>query len=543
VALTEVDFVVRSGEILGLLGANGAGKSTLLNVIGGTVSPTEGAMAIYGEPVEFDSYGPLDARVHGIQRVFQELSTFTNLSVAENFAMTQSTAARQSRRATRQDARRRLKEVFPDTRISPRAPVGDLSLAQRQMVEIARAATAPGLSLLILDEPTSALPAAEAAQLARYVRRRAAEGLAVIYVTHKLDEAVELADRMVVLRDGRVHWEGEGRTATHDGLLAQLGAAVEPPEQPGGSSASRASVGDEVLELKGLSTGDLHDISLRVGRGELVGLAGLEGAGQRSLLQHIFNSRWRSRGALTLKGEAAYVSGDRQREGLLPLWSVGGNVGVSAVGNASRGGVVRPSRLEAISSRWLGEIGLRHRARSNIMELSGGNQQRTLLARALASDASLLLLDDPTRGVDVGAKRDIYEILDRIKAEGRSALFYSTENAEFLKCDRVYVMARGHIAAELEGPQATEDRIVQASYAVPSGVATVESADVDEVALPQTPLSRGLGWLRRLALTRSLPATVLLLAMLITDFTIEPNTRDTIGLELLLQASLWVWPT
>jgi ribose transport system ATP-binding protein len=547
-ALTDVDFDVRSGEILGLLGANGAGKSTLLNIIGGTVAPTQGQLTFAGLAKDFGQYGPLVARRLGIQRVFQELSMFTNLSVAENFALTATAGEGRSRRRMRQNTRLRLAEVFPGSGISPRAEVGELSLAQQQMVEISRAATEPGLRLLILDEPTSSLSAGEAAQLVDFIRRKADEGLAVIYVTHKLDEVLDLADRLTILRDGQVHWEGDGHTATHSDLLNLLGAnVVEGSARRDVERAVAPDGAEEVLGVRAFSSPDLHEISISIRPGEVVGLAGLEGAGQRSLLHQIFAARSRRRGAITVTGDAAYVSGDRQREGILPLWSVAENVGISALRLASAAGFVRRRQQRSIAERWLTELGLLPRAEANITQLSGGNQQRALLSRALASEASLLLLDDPTRGVDVGAKYEIYEILDRVKAEGRSALFYSTENIEFLKCDRVYVMAQGAIVAELSGAEATEERIVEASFTVPDHVRETKPAKAsipaagNGIAAPSTDLSQGrpggLARLGKMLSTPSIPAAVLFIAMLVTVFRVQPNTLTSFGLNLLLEAS------
>lgn len=527
-ALTTVDFQVGSGEIVGLLGANGAGKSTLLGVIGGTVDPTSGRMSIAGETVDPADYGPLAARRAGVQRVFQELSMFGNLTVAENFSLTASATDRRRGRSAQREARRRLAEVFPGNAISPRAEVGELSLAGQQMVEIARAATEPGVRLLILDEPTSALSADEAAQLLEFIRRRADQGLSVIYVTHKLDEILRLADRVVVLRDGRNHWEGDGRATTRSQLLAQLGAAPTEDELESARESAPPSDAAPVLSVTGLSGRGLKEVGLTVRRGEVVGLAGLEGSGQRSLLRQVFAARRRRRGRVRIVGDAAYVSGDRQREGVLPLWSVLENVGVSAIGESAVAGFVRRRRQHELARHWLERLGLAHRAESKIGELSGGNQQRAILGRALASRARLLLLDDPTRGVDVGAKHDIYDLLETAKSEGRSALFYSTENVEFQQCDRVYVMADGAIVAELPGSSATEERIMQASYA---GQSTTEARGTSARSSP--PLAA----LGRLLVARPTPAAVLCIGMLIAVVALRPTVLNPIASNLLFQSS------
>jgi ribose transport system ATP-binding protein len=541
--LQDVDLKINRGEILVLLGPNGAGKSTLLNIICGTLQPTSGELEVNGKKIDFAYYNGLDARKIGIHRVFQELSTFPNLTVAQNLQMTSGSAGRISRKEMLRRARDRM-QVFPDNRISVRTEAHSLTVAERQIVEIVRAMTEEGAHLVILDEPTSALQAEEAKQLASLVRRRAAEGVAVVYVTHKLEEAINLADRIVVLRDGRVHFDGDGRAVTHDRLLELLGAAVES-HRPNREAMDWTSGHRDALTVQHLSGPRLRDISVHVGSGEIVGLAGLEGAGQRELLQSIFDARAKRSGPIRSVGDVSYVSGDRKKEGVLPLWTVEKNVGISAVPNVASFGFVDFAKLRTVTQLWLKELGLSHRADSEILHLSGGNQQRALLGRALASDAPILLLDDPTRGVDVSAKGDIYAILDKLKENHRSAILYSTEVAEFRKCDRVYVMARGRIAAEFLGSEATEQRIIQASFAseAPEEDAALKQgssrpvAKVERINVDRPTLDRK-DYAKRILQARALPAAILALAMLCLAFWLEPHTLSTFGLNLLLQASV-----
>ncbi|QLH13017.1 ATP-binding cassette domain-containing protein [Paracoccus pantotrophus] len=527
--LHGIDLDIRAGEIIVLLGPNGAGKSTFLNIIGGTLEPTTGSLAFDGRNMDFAFYNGEDARTIGIQRVFQELSTFPNLTVAENMALTHKKGGSVSRRELVRQARERM-QAFPGNRIPVDAPLSILSIAERQMVEIARAMTEEGTRLVILDEPTSALSSEEVEQLSDLVRRKAAEGVAVIYVTHKLEEAVRLADRVVVLRDGRLHFDGAGQGLTHDRLLELLGATLEQHRGAAEGPARKDAAGADLLTVEGLSNGILHDIRMNVGEGEIVGLAGLEGAGQRELLQAIFDARGHQGQAINSATDIAYVSGDRKREGLLPIWSVQQNVEISAVPLHARMGFVDFKRLKSSARAWLQELGLAHRANSPIVSLSGGNQQRALLGRALASEAPLLLLDDPTRGVDAGAKASIYAILDDLKKNGRSAILYSTEVAEFAQCDRVHVMARGHIVAEFTGAEATEERIVHASFQDPTQGAEKVRATASG-PIRQGFLGRLIGW-------PALPAAVLMLVMFGMAFALQPRTLSTFGLELLLQASI-----
>jgi len=529
--LREISLDIRAGEILVLLGPNGAGKSTFLNIIGGTLPASSGTMTLNGQRIDFDSYIAGAARANGIQRVFQELSTFANLTVGENLALTSHQRTATSRRELMRIARERL-QVFPGNLIDVSAEVSELSVAERQMVEIARAMTEQGTRLVILDEPTSALSTHEAEQLADLVHRKADEGVAIIYVTHKLEEALKLAHRVVVLRDGQLHFDGDGRSLTHDQLLGLLGAAAD--QHHTAEPQTNSPVLQDLLTVQSLTGPRLHDICIHVGKGEIVGVAGLEGAGQRELLQTLFATRGRTSGAIRSLSEMAYVSGDRKREGLLPLWNVEDNVAISAAPRFSRFGFVDFSALKTTAQNWLSELGLSHRAGSQIVSLSGGNQQRALLCRALASEAPLLLLDDPTRGVDANAKASIYAILGNVRESGRSAILYSTEVAEFHQCDRVYVMARGHVVVELSGAEATEERIVQASFTNPSGASTplnTMAAATDRSLFRSASLRRLIAW-------RSLPASILMIAMFALAFWQQPNALSTFGLELLLQASI-----
>ena len=528
--LHDINLDIYPGEILVLLGPNGAGKSTFLNIIGGTLQPTVGTLDVYGQVVDFDQPAGGRVRTRGIQRVFQELSTFPNLTVAENLALTSREPRVGSRRAIAQRASERLR-VFPGNGIDVRSEVAELSIAERQMVEIARAMTEPSTRLIILDEPTSALSLREADQLVEIVTRRADEGIAIIYVTHKLEEAIRLAHRIVVLRDGRVHFDGDGRNITHDALLTLLGATVDQHEHP--ERAERSGESYDLLRINGLSSNKLHNINIRIGAGELIGIAGLEGAGQRDLLQTIFEARARTTAHVTSTTDIAYVSGDRKREGLLPLWDVESNVAISAATLHSKKGLIDFTNLKRTAQYWLDELGLAHRANSSITSLSGGNQQRALLGRALASDAPLLVLDDPTRGVDANAKASIYELLDSIRAKGRSVILYSTEIAEFQKCDRVYVMARGHVVAEFEGSEASEERIVQASFKSPPPVP--HRSGLDNQLGGQGSERRGI---KPLLSWRSLPAAFLMIFMFGLAFWQQPNAMSPFGLELLLQASV-----
>ncbi|HEY6492722.1 MAG TPA: sugar ABC transporter ATP-binding protein [Trebonia sp.] len=478
--LDDINLAVDRGQVLGLLGSNGAGKSTLLNIIAGAVPASAGTIGFGGETVPVADHGVGRAAARGIACVYQELSLFPNLSVAENFRLARPGDAGHTRRQAATATAAALRTVFPGCAISPRAEVAGLSIAEQQTVEIGIVASRPDLSVLILDEPTSALSREGARNLREYAVRKAAEGVAVIYVTHKLDEVLELCERIVVLRDGRVAWDGARASITRERLLEVLGA-----KEAGGresSAAGRPPVVSQgrtrpgpVLEARARPEAG-EEIPIVVRPGEVVGLAGLEDAGQRQLLRAIYSGRGGPGGAcVTLHGTVAYVTGDRQREGVFDQWSVRDNILISGLRDLSRWGWIRARQARGVARHWSHTLSIvAEHQESPIVALSGGNQQKALIARGLASGARLLLLDDPTRGIDIHTKRDFYDVLGLIRDEGRSALLYSTEDREFLECDRVYVLARGRVVRELSGAGISLPEIIRWSYALPDGTARDE---------------------------------------------------------------------
>jgi ribose transport system ATP-binding protein len=494
--LSNVDFSVQPGEIVGLIGANGAGKTTLLRVLGGVIAPSAGTVRLGGHDVGVPPrFNAVEAWRHGVAMVHQEPSLCTNLAVWENWALLYDRVA-QGRRAKRiVDASRALEAVFPGSSISARASVSALSLAQRQMVEIARAASHPELKLLVLDEPTSALSGESSSKLTAFLKEVLHHGASVIYVTHKLDEVLDLADRIVVLRNGEVCWAGLRGEAKREQLVEELGA--RPSSRSGPQSGHRGPAGTSpagtahqadvapaanargtgpAVTVRGLRTGRLHGVDIVAQSGEIVGLAGLEGAGQRDVLQAIFRKgRGSGHGEVIVQGSVAYVSGDREGEGSLPLWDIHHNILIGALGlkKIARAGLIRWKVADRVVERWFEHLDIAaENPRAKLTGLSGGNQQKVLIARAFASDATVLLLDDPTRGVDVGTKAAVYSVLEEARATGRTIIVYSTEDAEFHYCDRVYVFAQGRISGELTMADVSGPEIVRLSYAIVGAAGT-----------------------------------------------------------------------
>ncbi|MBW4078549.1 MAG: sugar ABC transporter ATP-binding protein [Acidobacteria bacterium] len=477
-ALAGVDLSIQGGEVLGLVGANGAGKSTLLRIITGTVSRTAGTMSLDGLSVDLSHYHPRMAQDAGIHCVYQELSLCSNLTVAENFELSRSHSLGRSRAEVLEAATNAINEVFPAPGFGPRAYVESLRHAQRQMVEIARAATQPGLRLLILDEPTSALSSERVAQFHEFLRRCKERSIGVIYVTHKLDEVLSISDRIVALRSGRKVWDVRATDASRAALVEHLGGVSMASVSDGSPGPLEVSdQGAQVMNRAPLVevasvkyTGNPHwsGAPFVVREGEVVGVAGLEGSGQKELLRDIFFSRHkRSDNGVVLRTPAAYVSGDRKREAVFPMWSIADNIALTGLRSfASRLGVIRTRQVHDVVDRWFAELGIVARSpESRITELSGGNQQKAVIARGLASDAQLLIMDDPTRGVDLETKESVYALLRDLKSRDRAAIYYSTEDAEFRYCDRVYVLAGGQIVHELVGPdEISPENIIAWSY-------------------------------------------------------------------------------
>ncbi|HEY1706611.1 MAG TPA: sugar ABC transporter ATP-binding protein [Trebonia sp.] len=478
--LTDIDLTVNRGQVLGLLGSNGAGKSTLLNIIAGSVPASSGTISFGDQAVPVASYGVSDAAARGVACVYQELSLFPNLTVAENFRMARPGDAGRTRRRASTATRDALRAVFPGCGIAPRAEVSGLSIADQQTAEIGIVASRPGLSVLILDEPTSALSREAARHLQEYALAKAAEGVAVIYVTHKLDEVLDLCERIVVLRDGHIAWDGARAEVSREQLLTVLGA-----KEIGGREAAESrkpepaeASPDVVLQARAQRPEPAGEVPIVVRAGEVVGLAGLEDAGQRQFLRAVYSRRGGAghsrrgtrRHRVDLRGTVAYVTGDRQREGVFALWDVRDNIIVSGLRALSRWGWIRARQARDVAWHWSETLSIvTEHQESPIVSLSGGNQQKALIARGLASGARLLLLDDPTRGIDILTKSDFYGILGLVREQGRSALLYSTEDREFLECDRVYVMAGGQVVRELRGAEISVPEIIRWSYSRPDG--------------------------------------------------------------------------
>jgi len=474
VALAGVDLQVYPGEVLALMGENGAGKSTLMKVLSGAHAPDEGQMWLDGQP--YRPRGPLDARRAGVTMIYQELSLAPDLSVAENIllGMEPGRGPLLDWAALRRKAGEALAQLG-QTSITLDTSVGRLSIAQQQLVEIARA-IALGSRVLVLDEPTSSLAAGDIAQLFGLVRRLRAQGHAIIYISHFLEEVKEIADRFTVLRDGRSIGTSDVASATHVQIISMMvGRPIEDmyPRSP-------RSPGEAVLEITGLSgwAGKPQDATFTLHRGEVVGIAGLVGAGRTELLRAIFGLDPVKSGEVTVashtggtpsKGKRGVpslrwaqgigmVSEDRKTEGLALELSLTDNITLPRLP-----ALLSPAALDTASQEWVQRLSIKCRSvRQAVGDLSGGSQQKVALARLLYHDADVLLLDEPTRGIDVGAKAQIYQVIDRLASrDNKAVLIVGSYLPELLGlCDRIAVMNRGVLGPARPVAETDEHKIL-----------------------------------------------------------------------------------
>jgi ribose transport system ATP-binding protein len=463
-ALAGVDFAVDGGECVGLVGHNGAGKSTLMHVLAGTLVPDNGRIIIGGESRQ--NYLVVLAQKLGIRCVFQELSLCPNLTVAENARVLHPCIAGWGwRRRAGKLIGDKLDEIFPDHGIAPDAVVGDLPIGKRQMIEVARAftITKDPLHLVILDEPTSSLDSHRARQLLSHVRRVVGTGASCVLISHLLGEILAYSDRIVVMRDGVVVAADRAAGFNRDKLVTAMGGAAATKMR----SVTEATVPRRTtpVRVRARPATQTDGIEFIAHEGEIVGLAGLSGHGQTALLLSIFKGATRRVSGIEVTDPVALIAGDRQSDGIFPLWSIAENIGIRSI-NALRRGLLISSELEdRLAGSWQKRINIRTPdMRNNILSLSGGNQQKALFARALGSEAKIVLMDDPMRGVDISTKLEVYDLIRTEGNAGRTFLWYTTEMEELENCDHVYVFRNGRIVADLRRGELTEERVIHSSF-------------------------------------------------------------------------------
>jgi ribose transport system ATP-binding protein len=463
-ALDGVDFEVKAGECVGLVGHNGAGKSTLMQMLAGTLRLDRGRMTV-ADGVE-EAYSVGRAQKLGIRCVFQELSLCPNLSVAENTHINHpSLRGFGWRGKAAKLIGAKLDEIFPDNTIDPSDIVADLSIGRRQMVEVARAftVTRDPLNMVILDEPTSSLDAHTAGQLLAFVRRFVAAGGSCILISHVLGEVLENADRIIVMRDGKVVAADSAKAFDRDRLVATMGGAAHREKAAREELLAGRPAG--APRVRARPTRQADGAELVAHAGEIIGLAGLAGHGQTDLLLAIFRAASRRKAGIEVTAPVALVAGDRQSDGIFPQWSISENIGIRSIMRLRHGLLISEKREAELAESWKQKIGIRTPdMNNNILSLSGGNQQKALFARALGSDAEIVLMDDPMRGVDIGTKLEVYDLIRQEAKNGRTFIWYTTETEELDNCHHVYVFKNGRIVANLKRDELTDEKIIQSSF-------------------------------------------------------------------------------
>ncbi len=473
--LNGVDIDLFPGEVHALLGENGAGKSTLIKVLAGAHPPDRGQLALDGQPVRFAT--PAHARDAGVAVIYQEPTLFPDLSVAENIYMGRHPIDPRSRRIRWRDlhgeVRRLLGQVGLD--LDPRERVRGLSVADQQLVEVAKALSLDA-RVLIMDEPTAALTPGEVERLFAIVRRLRDQGAAVVFIGHRLEEIFAIADRVTVLRDGScVGTYAAGDLDPARAIALMVGRALDTLYERGA-----ANPGETLLRVEGLGrAGVFGDISFEVRAGEIVGLAGLVGAGRTEVARAIFGIDHPDAGQVYLAGTAvrfaspraavraglAYVPEDRQGQGLVLPLPIAHNVTLPLLREMAPGGVLRPAKERALAEEYGARLRLRARSvRQPAGDLSGGNQQKVVLSKWLATRPTVLILDEPTRGIDVGAKAEVHRLMGDLAAGGLAILMISSELPEILAMsDRVLTMREGRLVAEFGRGEATQERVMAAA--------------------------------------------------------------------------------
>ena len=473
-ALHDVQFELLAGEVHALMGENGAGKSTLMKILAGVYRRDSGDILVDGQPVSFEC--PRDAQAAGVGIIHQELQLMNHLTVAQNIFIGREPRGRLGLFLDEDRLNAQAREILSRMHVNldPRALVGELTVASQQMVEIAKALSFDS-RVLIMDEPTSALNDAEIAELFRIIRELKGRGVGVVYISHKMDELKQIADRVTVLRDGEYVATVDAAHTTVEAIIGMMVGRTLTDVAP---AARAAAQGEAALEVRHLNAGPLvRDVSFTLRQGEILGFAGLMGAGRTEVARAVFGADPVESGEILVKGAKAtirnpsdavaqgigYLSEDRKRFGLATGMDVESNIVMSNLRSfLSFNFFLRRARMRRRATHFISLLAIRTPSPSQeVRLLSGGNQQKIVIAKWLERDCDVLFFDEPTRGIDVGAKSEIYKLLRSLADEGKAIVMISSELPEILRMsDRIVVMCEGRITGELGANEATQERIM-----------------------------------------------------------------------------------
>ena len=472
-ALNNVHFQLKEGEVHALMGENGAGKSTFIKIITGVLQPEEGQIFFNGEEVRFKS--PKDAQKLGIAAIYQHVTCYPDLTVTENIFLGHEDIEPRTKRilwkSMHEKAAKLLKDLSAD--FSEKTLMGNLSVAQQQIVEIAKALSMDA-RLIIMDEPTAALTKRECEDLYTIIDELKAKGVSIIFISHKFEDMYRVASRVTIFRDAQyIGCWGVDEISNEKLIVAMVGREINqyfPEKKP--------NIGEEVLKVDGLcKTGYFADVSFSVNRGEIVGLTGLVGAGRTEVCQTILGIMQKDAGDVYVNGKKAKINGpkqamrlgigylpeDRQKEGLVLEWGIGQNITLSNMEKYSWNGWTRTAKEREMAGELANKVSVKALSIFDLASsLSGGNQQKVIVAKLLATTPDIIIMDEPTKGVDVGAKSQIYSIMEQLVESGKSILMISSEMLEVLgMSDRIYIMRDGRITGELGRGEATQEEILK----------------------------------------------------------------------------------
>lgn len=485
-ALDNVDFQLINGEIHALMGENGAGKSTFIKIITGVHTPDEGEMYLYGEKVEFKS--PIDAQKHGIAAIYQHITCYPDLSVTENIFIGHEKVEKITNRILWRDMHSKAGQLLESlgANFDPITQMGALSIAQQQIVEIAKALST-NAKIIIMDEPTAALTKRESEELYRITEILKENGTSIIFISHRLEDMYRLADRVTVLRDAKYIGTWNVDEISNEQLIYSMVGRELTRMFPG----RQPKIGDEILRVENLRRiGYFEDISFTINKGEIVSLTGLVGAGRSEVCQSIFGICPYHGGKIFVEGREVsiknppdamklgigYLPEDRQKQGLVLDWEIVKNITLPTLDKFSNKGWLNEDKENEKALLLSEKVNVRTKSIFNLVRaLSGGNQQKVIVAKLLSADLKLIILDEPTKGIDVGAKAAIYEIINDLANQGYGILLISSELPEVIgMSDKIYVMREGRITAEFMRGEATQEAILDAAMVKNSTVNACE---------------------------------------------------------------------